>query len=64
MHFEILNQEPQVWTWVLMVSDGDRQQVITGGGGPLQDDCLQQIRDFKQSVADAAVPEPLKRNWT
>ena len=63
MLFQIFNDEPQIWTWVLM-TDGASPQVVTGGGAPLQIECLKQISAFKQAVAEAAVPNQLERNWS
>ena len=63
MLFQIFNDEPQIWTWVLM-TDGASPQVVTGGTAPLQTECLEQISAFKQAVAEAAVPNRLERNWS
>lgn len=62
MHFEIHNEEPQIWTWLLI--DTDSRTVVTGGTAPLQDECFEQIRAFKKAVADAPEPPALTREWT
>ena len=62
MHFEIHNDEPQIWTWLLIDPNGGR--VVTGGMAPLQEECFEQIRAFKEAVTGAAEPPRLNRDWT
>ena len=62
MHFEIYNDEPQIWTWLLIDADGIR--VVTGGTAPLQEECFEQLRAFKEAVAEAPEPQKLTREWT
>ena len=64
IYFKISSDEAQIWTWALITTDGEHPTVITGGTAPLQSYCLDQVRAFKASVAEAAVPERLDRDWT